>query len=152
VASGVVVAVAGLAFVLVLVSVFVFVVFVHATVRSMRVTSVIETIHHETLRSIDAVFPPRDHYTDTAEPDFGATAALVAFEHKGAVLDGMESAHLVRLARDHDCVLRPLVEVGTYLATETVFLEVHGGSVPATREILGCLDLAAVRTLYQDAR
>jgi uncharacterized membrane protein len=112
VASGVVVAVAGLAFVLVLVSVFVFVVFVHAMVRSMRVTSVIETIHHETLRSIDAVFPPRDH----------------------------------------DCVLRPLVEVGTYLATGTVFLEVHGGSVPATREILGCLDLAAVRTLYQDAR
>ena len=85
-------------------------------------------------------------------PDFEAAAALVAFEHKGAVLDGMESAHLVRLARDHDCVLCLLVEVGTYVATGTVFLEVHGGSVTATREILGCLDLAAVRTLYQDAR
>ncbi len=101
----------GLAFVLVLVSVFV--VFVHATVRSMRATSVIETIHHETLRSIDAVFPPRAHCIDTAEPDY---------------------------------------ESGTYLATGTVFLEVHGGSVPSTREILGCLDLAAARTLYQDAR
>jgi uncharacterized membrane protein len=131
----------GLAFVLVLVSAF-----VYATVRSMRVTYVIETIHHETLRSIDAVFPPRAHYIDTAEPDFEAAAALVTVERKGAVLDGMESAHLVRLARDHECVLRLLVEVGTYLPTGTVFLEVHGGSVPSTREIRGCLDLAAVRT------
>ncbi|HZM54396.1 MAG TPA: hypothetical protein VFC03_05155, partial [Acidimicrobiales bacterium] len=47
---------------------------------------------------------------------------------------------------DHECVLRLLVEVGTYLPTGTVFLEVHGGSVPSTREIMGCLDLAAVRT------
>lgn len=142
----------GLAFVLVLVSVFVFVVFVNGTVRSMRVTFVIETIHHETLHSVDSAFPVTSNYVDASAPALVEAPALVHFAHRGAVLDGLDQARLVRLADHHGCVLRLLVEVGTFIPTGLAFAEVHGGTVPATGEILACLDLAAARTLYQDMR
>jgi uncharacterized membrane protein len=146
------VAAVGLAFVMVLVSVLVFVVFVHSTVRSMRVTYVIETIHTETIRSINTVFPPASHYVDAAEPVLTDTPTLIRFAHRGRVLDAVEASHLVGVARSHGCVLRLLVEVGEYLPNGVVFLEVHGGSVPTLPEIFACLDLAPVRTVYQDAR
>jgi len=142
----------GVAFVLVLVSVFVFVVFVNGTVRSMRVTYVIQSIHHETLHSVDAAFPALSQYVGAAPPALVDTPALVHFDHRGAVLDGLEAARLVRLADRHGCVLRFRVEVGAFLPRGMAFVEVHGGSAPAAGEILACLDLAAARTLYQDMR
>ena len=47
-------------------------------------------------------------------------------------------------------MLRLCVPVGTYLTREADLFEVHGGTVPETKDILGALDCSTVRTLYQD--
>jgi uncharacterized membrane protein len=141
----------GLSFVLVLVSVFVFVVFVHSTVRSMRVTYVISSIHRETLRSIGTTFPSVDRTVEAGPPALVDDPTVIRFEHRGVVLDGIQSARLVHLAREHGCVLRLLVGVGTYVSTGLPVAEAHGGTAPGLRDLLACCDLAPVRTLYQDA-
>jgi len=48
----------GLAYLLVMASVIVFVFFVHSTVRSMRVSYVIEAVFKETLGAVDVMFAP----------------------------------------------------------------------------------------------
>ena len=52
----------GLAYLLVMASVLVFVVFVNSTVRSMRVTYVIQAVFNETLEAIHAMFAPASCY------------------------------------------------------------------------------------------
>ena len=42
------------------------------------------------------------------------------------------------------------VPVGTYMPRGSDLLEVHGGTVPGTADVLATLNLSAVRTLYQD--
>ena len=49
-------------------SVLVFVVFVHSTVRSMRVTYVIQAVFDETLQAIRTMFVPASAYHEVPEP------------------------------------------------------------------------------------
>jgi uncharacterized membrane protein len=140
----------GLAYLLVMASVLVFVVFVHSTVRSMRVSYVIQAVFVETLQAIDTMFAPASVYREVHEPGLQPAAPRLAFEHRDAVLDGIDAHHLVEVARQRGCVLRLCVPVGTYLTREADLFEVHGGTVPKTKDILGALDCSAVRTLYQD--
>jgi uncharacterized membrane protein len=126
----------GLAFLLVIASVLVFVVFVHSTVRSMRVSYVIQAVFSETLRTVEAVFAPASSYREAAEPAFVAAPALIAYERADAVLDGIDGHNLVELARQHGCVLRLRVPVGSL--------------PPPVAAVMGTFDRSAVRTLYQD--
>ncbi len=68
----------GLAYLLVMVSVIVFVFFVHSTVRSMRVTYVIEAVFRETLPSITNTFSDSASYVDVQR----AAAALGPRRHR----------------------------------------------------------------------
>ena len=140
----------GLAYLLVMASVLVFVVFVHSTVRSMRVSYVIQAVFNETLEAIHAMFAPAAAYHDVPEPTLGAAPVLVSFERGDAVIDGVDTHHLAELARQHACVLRLCVPVGTYMVRGSDLIEVHGGTVPGTAQLLGALDCFAVRSLYQD--
>jgi uncharacterized membrane protein len=139
-----------LAYLLVMASVLVFVVFVHSTVRSMRVSYVIQAVFSETLEAIHAMFAPAAAYHEVPEPAFGAAPVLVSFERGDAVIDGVDTHHLVELARQHACVLRLCVPVGTYMVRGSDLIEAHGGTVPGTPQLLGALDCFAVRSLYQD--
>jgi uncharacterized membrane protein len=136
-----------LAYLLVLASVLVFVLFVHGTVRSMRVTYLIEEVSRETARALLRAFPaaPAEVKPSLAEP-----VAVLPFAHRDRVLGGLDVASLVRLARRQGCVLRLRVGVGAYLVQGSPLIEVHGGTSPAVRQVLACLSLAPVRTLYQD--
>ena len=58
----------GLAYLLVMVSIIVFVFFVHSTVRSMRVTYVIEAVFRETLGSATNTFAEAASYVDAEPP------------------------------------------------------------------------------------
>ena len=142
----------GLSYVLVMACLFVFVAFVHSTVRSMRVTYIIEDIAHETLASLERTFPPSSATTGWVRPDLGEATATVCLDHRSGVLDGAQADQLVRLARSHDCALVLLREPGSYLVRGTPIIEVHGGDPPPADEVLICLDLSPARTLYQDAR
>jgi uncharacterized membrane protein len=140
----------GLAYLLVMASVLVFVVFVHSTVRSMRVSYVIQAVFNETLQSIHAEFVPAAAYHEAPAPAFEAAPLLVSFDRADAVIDGVDTHHLVEVAGRHGCVLRLRVPVGTYMARGSDLMEVHGGTPPATSQLLGALDCFAVRSLYQD--
>ncbi len=140
----------GLAYLLVMASVLVFVVFVHSTVRSMRVSYVIQAVFDETLGAMHDMFVPAAAYHEVPEPSWTTAAILVPFDRADAVVDGVDAHHLAELARRHGCVLRLRVPVGTYVVRGTPLIEVHGGAAPETRQLLGALDCFAVRTLYQD--
>jgi uncharacterized membrane protein len=140
----------GLAYLLVLASVLVFVVFVHSTVRSMRVSYVVEAVFHETLGSVRHTYLRASAYRDAAEPSFQPTPAVLRFDHKDAVLDGLDTRALVALARRSGCVLRVRVPVGTFLTRGFELFEVHGGDAPRDAEVLAALHSSPVRTLYQD--
>ena len=140
----------GLAYLLVMASVLVFVVFVHSTVRSMRVSYVIQAVFNETLEAIHAMFAPAAAYHEVPAPAFEAMPVLVPFDRADAVIDGVDTHHLAEVARQHGCVLRLCVPVGTYMVCGSDLMEVHGGTAPATAQLLGALDCFAVRSLYQD--
>ena len=140
----------GLAFLLVMASVIVFVVFVHSTVRSMRVSQVIQAVFDETLVAMHAMFVPSSRYHEVPGPNDDATARLVSFDRPDAVIDGVDTQSLAELARRHGCVLRLCVPVGTYMVRGAALVEVHGGTVPETGRVMAAIDCAAARTLYQD--
>jgi uncharacterized membrane protein len=139
-----------IAYLLVMASVIVFVVFVNSTVRSMRVSYVIQAVFKETVATLAQAFPPADVYRDAAEPSLVSDPQRIPFDHVDAVVDGVDAHALVQLAARHDCVVRMCVPVGTYMPRGSDLLEVHGGTVPGTADVLATLNLSAVRTLYQD--
>jgi uncharacterized membrane protein len=145
----------GLSYVLVMACLFVFIAYVHSTVRSIRVTYIIEDVYRETLRSLDQTFPARAAGSDTAADtaaELGPVTGTVAFDHPSGVLDGIQTDRLVRLARHHDSRLVLVPEPGTYLVRGVPVVEVHGGDPPSPDELLAALDISPARTLYQDAR
>jgi uncharacterized membrane protein len=138
------------AYLMVMASVLVFVVFVHSTVRSMRVSYVIEAVYRETLPAMQAMFAAATTYHEVPEPPRSRAVQLVRFDRADAVIDGVDAHHLAELARRHDCLLQLCVPVGTYMVRGSALLEVHGDTAPDTEQILKSLDCFAVRTLYQD--
>ena len=140
----------GLAYLLVMASIIVFVFFVHSTVRSMRVSYVIEAVFRETLPSARNMFAEASAYRDAEEPASLPVTGMITFDHADAALDGIDAHHLVQLAAEHDCVLRMTVPVGTFVPRGSDLMEVLGGTSPPPAEILGTVHSSAVRTLYQD--
>jgi uncharacterized membrane protein len=143
----------GLAYLLVMVSVIVFVFFVHSTVRSMRVTYVVDAVFRETLPSVMNTFSDSASYVDVqAPPPDLAVTERIGFDHADAVLDGLATHHLVQLAAAHGCVLRLTVPVGTFLPRGFEIVDVlgHSSTPPGASEILRAMNHSAVRTIYQD--
>jgi uncharacterized membrane protein len=137
-------------YLLVLVCVIVFVAFVHSTVRSMRVTYVIEDLSRGVAQSLEAAWTTRGGGPDQTIPDLKCRGVVLRFDHRDRVLAGLDIPRLVRLAAAHDCVLVLQVAVGTYVIRGTPIIEVHGPSPPDLHQILACMDLTAVRMVYQD--
>jgi uncharacterized membrane protein len=143
----------GLAYLLVMISVIVFVFFVHSTVRSMRVTYVVEAVFRETLRSVTNVFSDPASYVDAQPPPSDLVVnGHIAFDHHDAVLDGLAAHHLVQIAAAHGCVLRLTVPVGTFVPRGFDVIEVLGRPSSPLRpaEVLRAVNTSAVRTMYQD--
>ena len=142
----------GLAYLLVMASVIVFVFFVHSTVRSMRVSYVIQAVFPETLPSVaHHVRARRPRTRRRTIPDLQPAVNGSAFDHRDAVLDGLDAHHLVQLARQHGCVLRLCAPVGTFLSRgmrPVRGARRHGAG--DRDESSRALDCFAVRTLYQD--
>ena len=141
----------GLSYVLVMACLFVFVAFVHSTVRSIRVTYIIEDIAHETLASLERTFPPSSATTGWVRPDLGEATATVCLDHRSGVLTAPRPTSWSAWPGPTTapwCSSEP----GSYLVRGTPIIEVHGGDPPPADEVLICLDLSPARTLYQDAR
>jgi uncharacterized membrane protein len=130
--------------------VIVFVVFVHSTVRSMRVSYVIRAVHGETAPVLEAMFRPASQYRLVEESQLVAEPVVLNFGRPAAVLDGIDASRLVDLARADDIVFRFRNPIGAYLVEGAPFIEVHGGDAKAPNVVLACLDCAPVRAVYQD--
>jgi uncharacterized membrane protein len=140
----------GLAYLLVTASVIVFVIFVHSTVRSMRVTYIIQAVFNETLGAARSSFAEASAYRDTELPEVQPITGRIAFERRDATLNGIDAHRLVELASAHDCMLRLCVPVGTYVRHGEDVFEVLGGTSPGPAEILKAMNCSPARTLYQD--
>ncbi len=140
----------GLAYLLVMISVIVFVFFVHSTVRSMRVTYVIEAVFRETVGSATTVFAEPSAYVDAELPQGLPVTGRIDFDHADAVLDGIDAHRLVQVAADHGCVLRLTMPVGTYVPRGFEVMEALGGTAPGPSTVLRAVNSSAARTIYQD--
>ena len=83
-------------------------------------------------------------------PEPRSTTARIAFDHRDAVIDGIDAHRLVELASRHGCVLECSVPVGTFVTCESELVRVHGGSAPESREVLAAINCSVARTVYQD--
>jgi uncharacterized membrane protein len=140
----------GLAYLLVMASVIVFVVFVHSTVRSMRVTYIIEAVFRETLSAARTSFAEASAYREAELEEGQPITARIVFDRPDAALDGIDAHRLVELASVHSCVLYLRVPVGTYMRRGEEVIEVLGGTSPEPAEVLKALNCSPARTLYQD--
>jgi len=140
------------------VAVVVFVVYVTATLRLLEVGWVVTSVANEARGAIEHAFPEADDYVGSALPPVDGPVHLVHLPttggrgyrgQLGAVL-GVDRPHLVALGSRHDCAIQLLPRIGEYVPTGGAVFAVHGAARPSDSEILRCLDLGRVRTLYQD--
>ena len=144
----------------------VFVIYVNHTINLMRISIAIKSVAQETRRAVRRAYPPASAYLPVQPPGFGGLPRVVAFRRPAwslaatrsahGVLQGVDAAQLVRLARRHDCAFRMLAGVGEYVSEGQPVLEVwlpQGDappSAPSDQEILRSFDVGPERTLYQD--
>jgi uncharacterized membrane protein len=135
-------------------SLLVFLGYVAATMRLLQVGWVITTVTGKTHAAIRAHYPPAAAYQQARAPQpSGGPLSNVTLGGRrcraGGVLQGVDHHRLVRLARQHDCVLRLLVRIGEFVPAGSEIVTAQGGA-PATRQVLAGLNLGRTRTLYQD--
>lgn len=140
------------------VAVVVFVVYVTATLRLLEVGWVVTSVANEARGAIEHAFPRADDYVEAASPSVDGPVHLVRLPTTGGrsyrgqlgTVLGIDRPHLVALASRHDCAIELLPRIGEYVPTGGVVFAVRGNERPGDAEILRCLDLGRVRTLYQD--
>ncbi len=134
-------------------SLLVFLGYVAATMRLLQVAWVITTVTSKTHAAIRAHYPPVAAYQQAAAPELPgrplSNVALSGRRRAGGVLQGVDHHRLVRLARQHDCVLRLLVRIGEFVPAGAEIVAAQGAA-PGRRQVLAGLNLGRTRTLYQD--
>jgi uncharacterized membrane protein len=143
---------------LVLASLGIFVVYVTATMRLLQVSWVVTAVADETRAAIRVNLPPAGDYRDAPSPALVADPVPVRLPGEeggtwpgefGVVLS-VNRARLVRLAREHGCVLELLPRIGDYVPTGAPLLGVHGGNPPPARDLVASVQLGRDRTVFQD--
>jgi len=133
--------------VLVLGSVVMFVIYVHHTVRLMRLSEVIDLITVETQQSISVLTNLR-RPVDASYPT--TAAQVVRYMGRPGVLRSVNVAWLVHQAKRHNATLRLLPRVGDFLAPGTPVFEQHGDRSPSARALARSLKVGSERSMYQD--
>ncbi|GCE00454.1 DUF2254 domain-containing protein [Embleya hyalina] len=140
---------ASLAMGLVVTSLVVFVIYVHSTIRLMRVTYVIGYVAQESLNLLAARAHAAPVPTPTGEP-----TAVLPYRGPPGVLQDVNVARLVFLARRHDVVIALLPRVGDFLTHGMPLAVIHGSpnrrGLPAATRVWPCLTLGVERTMHQD--
>ncbi|MCX5193255.1 DUF2254 domain-containing protein [Streptomyces sp. NBC_00249] len=141
---------ASLAMGFVVLSLVLFVVYVHSTIRLMRVTYVMDRVGEESLQLIrDSAAPEGLRGPDPdPQPDPGGT--LVPHTWRPGVLQTVDVRRLVGLARREDLVLHLIPRIGDYLVPYTPLFRVSGAPTPSDAELQAALDLGVERTTEQD--
>ena len=151
------------ALLLVLACIAIFIVYVDTTVRRMQVSHVISAVAGETRHAILQTHRGVDRYITARFPEVADTSAPVVLDDSviagrrpsRGVVQGVDLARIVELARQHDVVVHQVRRVGQFAAEGDLMFEVAGfeagSDAPSAQEIfVGIVDLGRERTLYQD--
>jgi uncharacterized membrane protein len=153
------------AMVLAIASIAVFIAYVTLTIRGMRIAYAISTVAIETGKAFRRVFPPAADYVPVSVPTFGRPDRVVAYAtgprplavHLAqGVLQAIDVVACVRLAREHDCVVRLVPQIGQFVGSGEPLFELYsrraGGaaSLPSDDRLLRTVDVGPERAVYQD--
>jgi uncharacterized membrane protein len=149
------------AMVLALASIAVFVAYVTLTIRGMRIAYAISTVAIETGKALQQAFPAAEDYTAVPAPDLGEPGSIVTYETRRlslashveqGVLKAVDIVDCMRLAREHQCVIRMIPQVGQFVGRGEPLFEVYGGrGGPAVAAGLQrAVDIGPERAVYQD--
>jgi uncharacterized membrane protein len=151
------------AMVLALASIAVFIAYVTLTIRGMRIAYAISTVAIETRAALQRQFPADGRQVVLEGPVPTGPGRQVAYR-KGhslalhaaqGVLQAVDVASCVRLAREHGVVLRLIPQIGQYVASGEALFEVltATGSAPdrpTEKQLLRTVDVGPERAVYQD--
>ncbi len=127
-------------------SLLLFVMYVNTTLRLMRIGQVIDRIVGESFR-VAALMPVE---APARQGALGSETARIAHEGRAGVLRDVNIARLVRVARQHDVVLRLIPRTGDFVVPGTPVLAVHGGKAPPRRALRYAVSVGVERTFHQD--
>jgi uncharacterized membrane protein len=145
-------------------SIAVFIAYVTLTIRGMRIAYAISTVAVETSRALDQMFPPPERYAAVPEPELGEPDRVIVYRAgplalgvhlDQGMLQAVDIAACVRLAREHDCVVRLTPQVGQYVGRGEPLFELFAGpggpaALPADADFLRTVDIGPERTVYRD--
>lgn len=131
------------AYILIVVSIVVLILYVHHIGRSLRVSSIIDSVGDDTLRLVDARFEPGA--PSQSDPN-------VICARRSGVLFATDEPMLVDVARQADVVLELVPAVGDFVPLDGQLVLIHGTAARVDVERLrGALVLGRERTLNNDA-
>jgi uncharacterized membrane protein len=149
-----------LAILLVFTSVVFFVVFIKSILVMIRVSTIITTVANETQRAIEQNLPPESKYdlcqfSLATEPERvihfkRKTGESFSSRHHHGVLKEIERTMLIRIAHEHQCVLRVLPRHGAYINPGDPIVELYGKDIPSDDQILKAIHIGRERTINQD--
>jgi uncharacterized membrane protein len=155
------------AMILAVASIAVFIAYVTLTIRGMRIAYAISTVAIETRKALLRQFPDATHYV-LARPSRARPAGRWFVDyHKPrftprhraqGVLQAVDVARCVSLARRYDVVLRLVPYIGQYVADGDHVFEVSPASAPAAgsadrpaeKSLLSAVDVGPERAVYLD--
>jgi len=152
------------AMLLAIASIAVFIAYVTLTIRGMRIAYAISTVANETRGALRRMFPDEESYIAAQPPTFAGVPQCVYVskgpaslaEHAAqGVLQAVDVVACVRIAREHDALLRLIPQVGQYVAEGEPLFEVFESGQPATSglsewQLLRTVDVGPERAVYQD--
>jgi uncharacterized membrane protein len=152
------------AMILAVASIAVFIAYVTLTIRGMRIAYAISTVAVETSRALDVVFPEADRYASVVSREQGAPDRVIHYRsgrlavgvHLGqGMLQAIDIPACVRLAREHDCLVRLTPQIGQYVGRGQALFELFAGpggpaALPADADLLRTVDIGPERTVYRD--
>ncbi|KJY39042.1 DUF2254 domain-containing protein [Streptomyces katrae] len=134
-----------------LLSLALFVVYVHSTIRLMRVTYVMDRVCQESLRLIrDSAGPARAAAGDAGERGADPGGTTVGHVWRPGVLQAVDVPRLVALAARDGLVVHLVPRIGDYLVPHAPLFRVTGGPAPSDADLQAALELGVERTTEQD--
>jgi uncharacterized membrane protein len=129
----------------------VFVFYVHAIVRAMQVSAVVESITKETRGAVVTTRPAHtDAETVPEARQLGPVTGELRWRRKAGVLQGVGIPPLVELARRSDTVIELTVEIGSHVHQGLLVARLHGGAAVDPARLSAAFHLGVERNLYQD--
>ena len=145
---------------LVFASLIVFVAFLRAILVMLRVAYIISNITDGTRQAIERQFPPEDACVLCQPEPLGVPDQVIAYgrpprrlfatRYAQGVLQAIQIATLVGIARRHSCVLRVIPRHGDYVVHGDPLVEIYGASGLKAEGVLAAFYVSPDRTITQD--